>query len=70
MRGTEYSSSYTLYDDKRMKEEYNDYNSKIAELEDKLNDYEDNWYSKFAAMETAMAKLQSNASAVTSLLGG
>lgn len=70
MRGTEYSSSYTLYDDKRMREEYNDYTNKIAELEDKLNNYEDNWYSKFAAMETAMAKLQSNASAVTSLLGG
>lgn len=70
MRGTEYSSSYTLYDDKRMKEEYDDYTTKIADLEDKLNDYEDNWYSKFAAMETAMAKLQSNASAVTSLLGG
>lgn len=70
MRGTDYSSSYTLYDDKKMKEEYDDYSSKITELEKKLNSYEDNWYSKFAAMETAMAKLQSNASAITSLLGG
>lgn len=70
MRSTDYSSSYTLYEDKKMKEEYDDYTSKIAELEDKLNDYEDQWYAKFAAMETALAKLQSNASAVTSLLGG
>lgn len=68
--GTDYSSSYTMYDDKKMKEDYDDYTSKISELEDKLNDYEDKWYSKFSAMETALAKLQSNASAVTSLLGG
>ena len=39
-------------------------------LEEKLNDYEDKWYSKFSKMETALAKLQSNSSAVTSLLGG
>ena len=70
MKGTEYSSSYTLYEDKKMKEDYDDYTNKIAELEDKLNDYEDKWYAKFASMETALAKLQSNASAVTSLLGG
>ena len=36
----------------------------------KMNDYEDKWYSKFSKMETALAKLQSNSSAVTSLLGG
>lgn len=70
MRATDYSSSYTIYDDKKMKEDYNDYKSKIAELEKKLNDYEDSWYKKFAAMETAMAKMQSNASAVTNMLGG
>ncbi len=69
MRGTEYSSSYTLYDDKKMKEDYDDYTNKISDLEKKLNAYEDKWYAKFAAMETAMAKMQNNASAVTSLLG-
>ena len=35
---------------------------------EKLNDYEDKWYSKFSKMETALAKLQSNSSAVTSLI--
>ena len=59
-----------FYDDKKMKEDYADYKTKIAELEKKLADYEDKWYKKFAAMETAMAKMQSNTSAVTSLLGG
>lgn len=70
MKQTDYSSSYTAYDDKKMKLEYDDYTAKIKDLEKKLNDYEDKWYAKFAAMETALAKMQSNASAVTSLLGG
>lgn len=70
MAGTEYSSAYTAYDDKKMQLEYDEYTVKIKELEDKLADYEDKWYAKFAAMETAMAKMQQNASAVTALLGG
>lgn len=65
-----YRSFGSFYDDKKITEEYNDYNTKIAELEEKLNDYEDQWYAKFAAMETAMSKMQTNANAVTSLLGG
>lgn len=70
MARTEYSSSYTVYDDIKMKEDYDGYTTKIKEQESKLKDYEDKWYAKFAAMETALAKMQSNANAVTSLLGG
>lgn len=66
----DYSSAYTVYEDKKMKSDYDDYTKKIAELEAKLIDYEDKWYAKFSAMETALAKMQSNSSAVTSLLGG
>lgn len=65
-----YRSYGSFYDDKKMKEDYDDYTVKIAELEQKLADYEDKWYAKFSKMETALAKMQSNASAVTSLLGG
>ena len=65
-----YRTYGNFYDDKKMKSDYDDYTSKIAELEEKLADYEDKWYSKFSAMETALAKMQQNASAVTSLLGG
>ena len=65
-----YRSYGSFYDDKKMKSDYSDYTSKIAELEEELADYEDKWYEKFAAMETALAKMQSNTSAVTSLLGG
>ena len=53
-----------------MKEDYDSYSSKIKEAEAKLTDYEDKWYKKFSAMETALAKMQSNSSAVASLLGG
>lgn len=65
-----YRSFGSFYDDKKMKSDYEDYTTKIKEQEQKLNDYEDKWYKKFAAMETALAKMQSSANAVTSLLGG
>lgn len=65
-----YRSFGNFYDDKKMKSDYDSYTTKIKEQEKKLNDYEDKWYKKFAAMETAMAKMQSSASAITSLLGG
>lgn len=70
MKSTDYRSLYSVYDDKKMKEDYDDYTSKIKTAEEKLTDYENKWYDKFSAMETALAKMQSNASAVTSLLGG
>ena len=60
----------SFYDDKKMKTDYDDYKTKISDLEEKLADYEDKWYKKFSSMETALAKLQSSTSAVTSLLGG
>lgn len=65
-----YRSFGSFYDDKKMKSDYDGYKSKITDLEKKLADYEDKWYSKFAKMETAMAKMQKNTSALTGLLGG
>lgn len=70
MGTTTFSSFNKVYDDKKMKEEYDSYTTKIAQEEKKLQDYEDKWYKKFSQMETAMAKMQSNVNAVTSLLGG
>ena len=65
-----YRSFGNFYDDKKMKSEYDSYTSKIKQMEVKLAEYEDKWYAKFSKMETALAKMQSNMSAVTSLLGG
>ena len=70
MGGTDYATTYSVYEDKKMKTEYDEYTKKIKEAEQKLADYEDKWYKKFAAMETAMAKMQSNMNAVSSMFGG
>ena len=70
MARTDYSSAYTVYNDKQMKSEYSDYTTKISQQESLINDYEDRYYKKFTAMETAMAKLNSQQSALTSLFGG
>lgn len=59
-----------FYDDKKMKEEYDNYTTKIKKEEEKLTALEDRWYKKFSAMETALAKMQSNQNAVSALLGG
>ena len=69
MKKTDYSSSFTLYDDVSMKKEYDDYKDKIEKQEQKIKDYEDRYYKKFSAMETALAKLQSKESAISGLLG-
>ncbi len=66
---TTYSSIYKVYNDKQLKSDYESYTKKIKEAEEELSDYEDKWYNKFAAMEKALSKLQSNTNAVTSMLG-
>lgn len=66
---TTYSSIYKVYNDKQLKTDYDNYTKKIKEAEQALSDYEDKWYDKFSAMEVALSKLQSNSSAVTSMLG-
>lgn len=64
------SSAFTVYNDKTMQKEYDDYKDKIKKEETKLNNLIDNWYKKFSAMETAMAKLQSKNNAVSGMFGG
>lgn len=69
MASTDYRSIYKVYDDKRMKIEYDNYTKLIKDAEKKLNAYEDKWYKKFSAMEVAMSKLQSNQNSLASMLG-
>jgi flagellar hook-associated protein 2 len=68
MKSTDYSSAFTLYDDKYMQTQYDDYTDKISDQEDLIADYEDRYYSKFTAMETALTKLNSKESAISGLL--
>ncbi|MCH5262957.1 MAG: flagellar filament capping protein FliD [Lachnospiraceae bacterium] len=64
------SSAFTVYNDKLMQKEYDNYKDRIAKEEDKLNALMDKWYEKFARMETALAKLQGKSGGLSNMLGG
>ena len=64
------SSSLTFYNDVTMKNEIDDYDDEIEKWKEKLQKMEDKYYDQFAAMESAMAKLQTQQSYLSSLLGG
>jgi len=67
MARTELSSAFTVYNDKALKEEYENYKEKIADQEEKITDFEDRYYDQFSKMEVAMSKLNSQQSALSSL---
>lgn len=62
-----YKSIYKVYNDKQLDKELSDYDTKISDAEEELTAYEDKWYDKFSAMETALAKLSSKQSAISGL---
>lgn len=69
MRSTEYSSALTFYNDKQMDKDLEQYKKDLKAWDDKMADMETAYYKKFAAMESAMAKLQSESSSVMGLFG-
>ena len=69
MSSSSVSSAFTIYNDKQMSSQYSDLSSKISDWEDRLEKYEDSYYKKFSAMETALAKLQSQQTSLASMLG-
>lgn len=70
MKGSQYSSSYTIYEDKLMASQYSSYNTKISDAQKALNAAQDKLYAKFAAMEKALAKINSNSGSFSSFSGG
>lgn len=70
MQATTSSSIYKVYNDKQMQAEYDEYTKTIKKWEEKLQAMEDAYYKKFAAMETALGKLQSQTNSLSSLFGG
>lgn len=70
MSSSSLSSAFTIYNDKQMSSQYSEYQNKIDDWEDRLEKYEESYYKKFAAMETALSKLQSQTSSLSSMLGG
>ena len=69
MKSTTMSSAYTIYNDKQMTREYNNYTKEIKEWETKISDLEDRYYKQFSTMETKLAKMQSSTSSISSMLG-
>lgn len=63
------SSAYTVYNDKQMNKQYSEYTTKISDAETKITTWEDYYYSKFSAMESALSKLNSQTSSMSSLFG-
>lgn len=70
MSSSTLSSFNVVYNDKEMAREYSDYTKTISKWEEKLQKMEDSYYRKFAAMESALATLQSQQSYLASLFGG
>lgn len=70
MRGTEYSTAYTIYEDKLMAAQYTAYNTKISDAESALTAAQDKLYAKFSRMETALAKINSNGNSLSGFFGG
>lgn len=69
MKSTTLSSAYTVYNDKELNSQYSEYSKLISDWEDKVAAQEDYYYSKFAAMESALATLQSQSSSLSGLFG-
>ena len=70
MARSDYSSAFTVYNDKQLTTQYNDYKTKIATAEQNVNKWEDFYYKKFTRMEKAMADMQSAQNALGGLFGG
>jgi flagellar hook-associated protein 2 len=67
MKGSSVSSAQTFYNDKHINNQLKQYTSSISKWDEKLKDMEDKYYKQFAAMETALQKLNSQSSYLTGL---
>lgn len=69
MQSSSLRSRYKIYNDKELDKEYSNLTKTIKQWENKVSDKEDYYYKKFSNMETAMSKLQSQTSSLSSMLG-
>lgn len=70
MKSSDTSSTMTFYDDKTMDGDIKEYKDEVKAMQQKLADEEEKYYKQFSAMETAMAKLQSQQTYLAQLFGG
>ena len=62
-------SSQTFYNDVTLDNEIKEYEESVSDLQEKMQEEQDRYYDQFAAMETAMAKLQSQQTYISQLFG-
>lgn len=70
MARSESSHSLTFYDDITLDDKIKSQDDEVDKWQEKLQKMEDKYYDQFAAMESAMAKLQSQQSYISALMGG
>ena len=70
MQSTTMRSRYKIYNDKELDKQYSNYSKLISQWEEKVSDKEEYYYKQFTAMESALAKLNSQQSSLSGLLGG
>lgn len=63
------SSALTFYNDVQIDNEIKDYKDNVSDMQDKLAEEEEKYYKQFSAMETALAKLQSQQTYISQLFG-
>lgn len=68
-RSSDNRSYGNFYDDKVLKNQYDDYKEKISNQESRLQDIEDRYYKMFSSMETQLSKINSTSSYITSMFG-
>jgi flagellar hook-associated protein 2 len=69
MKGNSLRSALTVYNDKEITKQVTNYKEDLKELEKKLQNIESRYYKQFTAMESAMAKLNSQSSSLAGMLG-
>ena len=69
MKSNSLRSALTLYNDKEIKKQIDDYESDLKKLERKLTDIENRYYKQFSAMEKAMSNMNSQSNYLASMLG-
>lgn len=69
MKTSTLSSALTFYNDKTIKKSIDNYEKQIKSQEDKLHEVEDKYYKQFSVMETMLAKVNSQNTYISQLMG-
>ena len=69
MKSSTLNSVYSVYNDKQLKKQYEDYEKSLSKWDSKIAALEDKYYSQYAKMETLLSKMQSQSDYMSSFFG-